>query len=107
MATQTTDTRRESETHDVGVDLAQPHIISEEGSEKDIGRGHANYHGIDTQNVIPGADEIYEAKIGIMNEALIDLGMGSYQWKVFFTTGLGWFVDNVRSPSYLSDHKGM
>ena len=46
-----------------------------------------------------GADEGYERKISIMNEALIDLGMGSFQWKVFAMTGFGWFVDNV-SPNH-------
>ncbi|KAI5458826.1 major facilitator superfamily domain-containing protein [Mariannaea sp. PMI_226] len=29
-----------------------------------------------------------------MNQALIDLGMGPFQWKVFAVTGFGWFVDN-------------
>ena len=66
-----------------------------ESATKEVEGGHANYHGIDTRNVLPGADEVYETKIAILNEALIDLGMGSYQWKVFLTTGLGWFVDNV------------
>jgi hypothetical protein len=70
--------------------------IPNKGSEA----GHTNYHGIDTQTVQPGADGIYERKVATLNEALIDLGMGSYQWKVFLTTGLGWFVDNV-SFSYL------
>lgn len=57
--------------------------------------GHANYHGIDTTQVMPGADAAYEAKISIMNEALLDIGMGPFQWKVFGMTGFGWFVDNV------------
>lgn len=57
---------------------------------------HANYHGIDTQALHLGADEVYEKKIAIMNEALISLGMGSFQWKVYAMTGFGWFVDNVR-----------
>ncbi|KAL4924016.1 MFS transporter [Aspergillus undulatus] len=30
-----------------------------------------------------------------MNEALIDIGMGPFQWKVFALTGLGWFIDNL------------
>lgn len=59
--------------------------------------GHENYHGIDTRALHMGADEVYEKKISIMNEALIDLGMGSFQWKIFAMTGFGWFVDNVRS----------
>lgn len=61
--------------------------------------GHSDYHGIDTSVVMPGADAAYEAKVAIMNEALLDIGMGPFQWKIFATTGFGWFVDNV-SVSY-------
>lgn len=57
--------------------------------------GHTDYHGIDTTQVMPGADAAYEAKISIMNEALLDIGMGPFQWKVFMMTGFGWFVDNA------------
>lgn len=63
--------------------------------EKEGLAGHTNYHGIDTTQVQPGADAAYEAKISVMNEALIDIGMGPFQWKVFAMTGFGWFVDNV------------
>lgn len=55
-----------------------------------------NYHGIDTRAITSGVDEVYERKVAIMNQALIDLGMGSFQWKIFAMTGFGWFVDNVR-----------
>lgn len=64
-------------------------------ADKDIAAGHVDYHGIDTTTIAQGADEVYEKKVAIMNEALIDLGMGSFQWKVFALTGLGWFIDNV------------
>lgn len=57
--------------------------------------GHIDYKGIDTTQVQPGADAAYEAKIVVLNEALIDIGMGPFQWKIFATTGFGWFVDNV------------
>lgn len=60
--------------------------------------GHTNYRGIDTTQVQPGADPVYEAKISILNEALIDIGMGPFQWKMFLTTGFGWFIDQVSSP---------
>lgn len=64
----------------------------------DLGKdlsGHADYHGIDTTQVQPGADAVYEAKISILNEALIDIGMGPFQWKMFMMTGFGWFLDQV------------
>ncbi|KAM5351154.1 hypothetical protein ACJ41O_003877 [Fusarium nematophilum] len=54
----------------------------------------SDYHGIDTRAIPSGADEVYERKVAVMNQALIDLGMGSFQWKVFAMTGFGWFVDN-------------
>ncbi|KAH6886169.1 major facilitator superfamily domain-containing protein [Thelonectria olida] len=41
-----------------------------------------------------GADEVYEKKVAVMNQALIDIGMGPFQWKIFAMTGFGWFVDN-------------
>jgi hypothetical protein len=64
--------------------------------------GHVDYHGIDTTQVQPGADAAYEAKITVLNEALIDIGMGPFQWKIFATTGFGWFVDNVSLASRFS-----
>lgn len=75
--------------------MATAHIEHEQ--PKDLGAGHSDYHGINTSDVLPGADAAYEKKIAVMNEALIDIGMGSFQWKIFFMTGFGWFVDNVRS----------
>ena len=54
-----------------------------------------NYHGIDTRAIPTGTDEVYERKIAILNQALIDIGMGGFQWKIFAMTGFGWFVDNV------------
>jgi hypothetical protein len=50
---------------------------------------------IDTTTVQPGADMAYELKVAILNEAILDLGMGKYQWWTFVLTGFGWFVDNV------------
>ncbi|CAI6091745.1 hypothetical protein V2G26_003764 [Clonostachys chloroleuca] len=64
----------------------------------DLGKdlsGHEDYHGIDTTQVQPGADAVYEAKISILNEALIDIGMGPFQWKMFMMTGFGWFLDQL------------
>lgn len=69
------------------------------GEDKRIGAGHTDYHGIDTTEVQPGADPVYVAKITILNEALIDIGMGSFQWKIFATTGFGWFIDQPWMPA--------
>lgn len=70
-------------------------VTSAETVDKPDTEGHQNYQGIDTRALHLGADEVYEKKVSIMNEALIDIGMGSFQWKVFALTGFGWLVDNV------------
>lgn len=98
MATKT-DVDHQENLAEVGLDnRTDTHSSHQHDPDKGTA-GHANYHGIDTRAVSMGADEVYERKISIMNEALIDLGMGSFQWKVFAMTGFGWFVDNV-SPSH-------
>ncbi|OAQ83849.1 membrane transporter [Purpureocillium lilacinum] len=94
MATKT-DVDHQENLADVGLDnRTDTHSSHQHDPDKGTA-GHANYHGIDTRAVSMGADEVYERKISIMNEALIDLGMGSFQWKVFAMTGFGWFVDNL------------
>lgn len=60
--------------------------------------------GINIADVPPGSSLQYEKKIAILNSALIDLGMGGFQWKVFMTTGFGWFVDNVSASILRSLH---
>lgn len=57
-------------------------------------------HGIDTSAIPPGSNIVYEKKVAIMNQALIDIGMGSFQWKIYAMTGFGWFVDNVSHGEY-------
>ncbi|RJE21951.1 transporter [Aspergillus sclerotialis] len=54
----------------------------------------SDYQGIDTRGLATGTDQVYERKAAIINQALIDIGMGSFQWKIFLMTGFGWFVDN-------------
>lgn len=72
------------------------HAVGKDGG--DIENGFSdNHHGIDTRAIHVGKDYLYEKKVSIMNQALIDIGMGPFQWKVFAMTGFGWFVDNVRA----------
>ncbi|KAG9124559.1 hypothetical protein FRC07_011130, partial [Ceratobasidium sp. 392] len=43
-----------------------------------------------------GVDAIYEMKCELVNECLQnEIGMGRYQWELFFLCGLGWMADNV------------
>ncbi|KAJ0415034.1 major facilitator superfamily domain-containing protein [Aspergillus carlsbadensis] len=74
--------------------IQKPDNQSPDVNEKDIIAGHVAYHGIDTRGLSHGVDEVYERKVSILNAALIDLGMGPFQWKIFALTGLGWFIDN-------------
>ncbi|GME57719.1 hypothetical protein GTA08_BOTSDO07905 [Neofusicoccum parvum] len=56
---------------------------------------HMNRVGdvIDTAAVQPGTDLVYERKVALLNEAILDIGMGHYQWWTFILTGFGWYTD--------------
>lgn len=85
-----------------GIAEATRTITDSTYDEKHFVSGHENYHGIDTRALHLGADEVYEKKVALLNEALIDIGMNSFQWKVAAMTGFGWFVDNVSEGQILS-----
>jgi len=34
-------------------------------------------------------------KSKVINRAIADMGMGRYQWQLFFLCGLGWMADNL------------
>ncbi|KAI8978704.1 MFS general substrate transporter [Trametes punicea] len=40
-------------------------------------------------------DPVYMAKARVLSEAFQEIGMGRYQWYLFFLTGFGWFSDNL------------
>ncbi|SJL17550.1 related to 4-hydroxybenzoate transporter [Armillaria ostoyae] len=40
-------------------------------------------------------DPIYQRKAHILNDAILDIGMGKYQWALFVVTGFGWLADNL------------
>ncbi|EOD46788.1 putative membrane transporter protein [Neofusicoccum parvum UCRNP2] len=58
---------------------------------------HMNRVGdvIDTAAVQPGTDLVYERKVALLNEAILDIGMGHYQWWTFILTGFGWYTDQT------------
>ncbi|KAJ3566569.1 hypothetical protein NPX13_g7087 [Xylaria arbuscula] len=37
----------------------------------------------------------YELKSKIINKAIQDIGMGTYNWQLFVLCGFGWFADNL------------
>lgn len=44
-----------------------------------------------------GLEPVYVAKAQLLNEALLDIGMGRYQWFLTIATAVGWFLDQVSS----------
>ncbi|KAL1957485.1 hypothetical protein VTO42DRAFT_5948 [Malbranchea cinnamomea] len=54
-----------------------------------------------TQNTVAGTlpegsvDPVYEAKARLLNQAILDIGMGRYQWQLFIVIGFGWACDNL------------
>ena len=42
-----------------------------------------------------GHDSSYDRKSKVINKAMLDIGMGSYQWRLFVLCGFGWLADNL------------
>ncbi|KAI0632309.1 MFS general substrate transporter [Trametes polyzona] len=40
-------------------------------------------------------DPVYKAKANVLGDAFQEIGMGRYQWYLFYLTGFGWFSDNL------------
>ncbi|KAJ5156155.1 hypothetical protein N7492_008958 [Penicillium capsulatum] len=40
-------------------------------------------------------DSMYDRKAKVINRAIQDIGMGRYQWQLFFLCGFGWTADNL------------
>ncbi|PSS05248.1 major facilitator superfamily domain-containing protein [Coniella lustricola] len=47
-----------------------------------------------------GLDPAYVAKAQLLNEALLDIGMGRYQWFLTIATAVGWFLDQFWLASF-------
>jgi hypothetical protein len=50
---------------------------------------------IEDDIALTGTDTPYDRKSHIMNKAIADIGMGSYQWQLFVLCGFGWMADNL------------
>ena len=64
-----------------------------ESEEKDV------VLGVDEDQAIDGVDPVYAAKARVLNRAIMNIGMGRYQWQLFFVIGYGWAMDNMVSPA--------
>ncbi|KAL4820964.1 major facilitator superfamily domain-containing protein [Aspergillus spinulosporus] len=47
-----------------------------------------------------GAGAVLEAKAQLLNQALLDIGMGRYQWFLFIITSVGWFLGSFWIASF-------
>ncbi|KAL4951031.1 major facilitator superfamily domain-containing protein [Aspergillus filifer] len=63
---------------------------------------HKSIHGsiIDTSCSKTGSGAVFEAKAQLLNQALLDIGMGRYQWFLFIITSVGWFLDSFWITSF-------
>ncbi|KAK7532253.1 major facilitator superfamily domain-containing protein [Phyllosticta citribraziliensis] len=63
---------------------------------------YRNIYGsaMETGTALPGGNAVYNAKSQLLNEALMDIGMGRYQWCLTLVTGLGWFLDSFWMTSF-------
>ncbi|KAI9835461.1 MAG: hypothetical protein M1819_002379 [Sarea resinae] len=50
---------------------------------------------IDEDVAASGHDTAYDRKSKVINRAIQDIGMGSYQWQLFVLCGFGWLADNL------------
>ncbi|KAJ5708546.1 hypothetical protein N7488_008347 [Penicillium malachiteum] len=48
-----------------------------------------------------GTDVVFAAKSQLLNQAMLDVGMGKYQWFLFLMTGVGWFLDSLWMMSFV------
>lgn len=49
-------------------------------------------------------DPVLAQKMALINEAIEQIGMTPFQWKLFFLNGFGYAVDSVRSNQYFLHH---
>ena len=50
---------------------------------------------IDADVEAAGHDTAYDRKAKVINKAIMDIGMGWYQWQLFVLCGFGWLADNM------------
>ncbi|CAA7263985.1 unnamed protein product [Cyclocybe aegerita] len=58
----------------------------------DVGTANNSVENLYEDGVL---DPVYHAKTLVLNRAVQELGMGKYQYMLFFIAGFGWFADSV------------
>jgi len=74
-------------TKEVLSEDTQGPIISDDSSSDDVKKVF-DLHAI---------DPVLSQKMALVNKAIDEIGMTSFQWKMFFLNGFGYAVDSVRS----------
>ena len=74
-------------------------VAASDGSEN-LEAGSSNHErreifGVPMENLKLGGavDPVFEAKASVVNAAFQAMGMGRYQWKLFFLCGFGWVTE--------------
>ncbi|KAL9103246.1 MAG: hypothetical protein Q9163_001697 [Psora crenata] len=50
---------------------------------------------IDADIAASGYNSAYDRKAKVINKAIMDIGIGPYQWQLFVLCGFGWLADNM------------
>lgn len=70
-------------------------LDTEKHPEKDDLGGAASVTSTEATAREEGIQPIFLAKVRVLNDALAEIGMGTYQWKLFVSAGFGWSVDRL------------
>ncbi|KAI9708032.1 MAG: hypothetical protein M1820_004236 [Bogoriella megaspora] len=76
--------------HDRGMDSVDG-LDSERNSQDAALDKH---HDADDE-IAPAGETVYDRRARIINQAIQDIGMGKYQWRLFVLCGFGWLADNI------------
>lgn len=90
-------------THSTSPLEADKHaVVSEVHTDKSP---ESSDSGIDLQKEVFDAtqiDPVLAKKMALVNEAIEQIGMTPFQWKVFFLNGFGYAVDSASSITLMS-----
>lgn len=94
--------RTEVGTRDRGREFMVDSVTSEDPDKKAHRAASGNGFTLDDLReeieldiAASGHDSSYDRKSKVINRAIQDIGMGSYQWRLFVLCGFGWLADNL------------
>ena len=90
--------RRASSFQETKIDMKESKIDDSDGSpSRDYNTQtiESMKAEIDMDIAASGHDTAYDKKSKVINKAIMDIGMGWYQWELFVLCGFGWLADNL------------